>query len=406
MNYPATLDWMFSRLPMYQRQGDSAFKKDLTNIKLFCDHLGNPQNGFRSIHVAGTNGKGSTSHMLASILQESGLKVGLYTSPHLKDFRERIRVNGIPIGEQSVVDFIDLNKVFLENQQLSFFEMTVGMAFDHFAKEKVDVAVIEVGLGGRLDSTNIIHPILSVITNIGFDHMQFLGNTLPEIAFEKAGIIKKNTPVVISETQKETKPVFLSKAKLENAPIYFASDGKLADYPSDLKGDYQEKNKSGVLKSIEILRNLDLKISEKAVRNGLNNVVKNTGLKGRWQILQENPKVICDTAHNKEGLEIVLAQLKREKANNYLFVLGFVKEKNLEEILAIFPKTANYFFCKPEIPRGMEVKELKDKGNEVGLKGQMYPSVRAAYQAALARASEGDVIYVGGSTFVAAEMDI
>ncbi|MGB5382578.1 MAG: folylpolyglutamate synthase/dihydrofolate synthase family protein [Lutimonas sp.] len=406
MNYPATLDWMFSRLPMYQRQGDSAFKKDLTNIKLFCDHLGNPQNGFRSIHVAGTNGKGSTSHMLASILQESGLKVGLYTSPHLKDFRERIRVNGIPIGEQSVVDFIDLNKVFLENQQLSFFEMTVGMAFDHFAKEKVDVAVIEVGLGGRLDSTNIIHPILSVITNIGFDHMQFLGNTLPEIAFEKAGIIKKNTPVVISETQKETKPVFLSKAKLENAPIYFASDGKLADYPSDLKGDYQEKNKSGVLKSIEILRNLDLKISEKAVRNGLNNVVKNTGLKGRWQILQENPKVICDTAHNKEGLEIVLAQLKREKANNYLFVLGFVKEKNLEEILAIFPKTANYFFCKPEIPRGMEVKELKDKGNEVGLKGQMYPSVRAAYQAALARASEGDVIYVGGSTFVVAEMDI
>lgn len=406
MNYPATLDWMFSRLPMYQRQGDSAFKKDLTNIKLFCDHLGNPQNGFRSIHVAGTNGKGSTSHMLASILQESGLKVGLYTSPHLKDFRERIRVNGNPIGEQSVVDFIDLNKVFLENQQLSFFEMTVGMAFDHFAKEKVDVAVIEVGLGGRLDSTNIIHPILSVITNIGFDHMQFLGNTLPEIAFEKAGIIKKNTPVVISETQKETKPVFLSKAKLENAPIYFASDEKFADYPSDLKGDYQEKNKSGVLRSIEILRNLDLKISEKAVRNGLNNVVKNTGLKGRWQILQENPKVICDTAHNKEGLEIVLAQLKREKANNYLFVLGFVKEKNLEEILAIFPKTANYFFCKPEIPRGMEVKELKDKGNEVGLKGQMYPSVRAAYQAALARASEGDVIYVGGSTFVVAEMDI
>lgn len=406
MNYPATLDWMFSRLPMYQRQGDSAFKKDLTNIKLFCDHLGNPQNGFRSIHVAGTNGKGSTSHMLASILQESGLKVGLYTSPHLKDFRERIRVNGNPIGEQSVVDFIDLNKVFLENQQLSFFEMTVGMAFDHFAKEKVDVAVIEVGLGGRLDSTNIIHPILSVITNIGFDHMQFLGNTLPEIAFEKAGIIKKNTPVVISETQKETKPVFLSKAKLENAPIYFASDEKFADYPSDLKGDYQEKNKSGVLRSIEILRNLDLKISEKAVRNGLNNVVKNTGLKGRWQILQKNPKVICDTAHNKEGLEIVLAQLKREKANNYLFVLGFVKEKNLEEILAIFPKTANYFFCKPEIPRGMEVKELKDKGNEVGLKGQMYPSVRAAYRAAMARASEGDVIYVGGSTFVVAEMDI
>lgn len=406
MNYRATLDWMFSRLPMYQRQGDSAFKKDLTNILLFCDHLGNPQNGFRSIHVAGTNGKGSTSHMLASILQESGFKVGLYTSPHLKDFRERIRVNGIPIGEQSVIEFIEVNKVFLENQQLSFFEMTVGMAFDHFAKEKVDVAVIEVGLGGRLDSTNIIHPILSVITNIGFDHMQFLGNTLPEIAFEKAGIIKKNVPVVISETQKETKPVFLSKAKLENAPIYFASDEKFADYPCDLKGDYQEMNKSGVLKSIEILRNLNLKISETALRKGLEHVVKNTGLKGRWQILQENPKVICDTAHNKEGLEMVLAQLEREKAENYFFVLGFVKEKNLEEILTIFPKTANYFFCKPDIPRGMEVKELKEKANEVGLKGQMYPSVRAAYQAALSSASKGEVIYVGGSTFVVAEMDI
>ena len=406
MNYRATLDWMFSRLPMYQRQGDSAFKKDLTNIQLFCDHLGNPQNGFKSIHVAGTNGKGSTSHMLASILQESGLKVGLYTSPHLKDFRERIRVNGIPIGEQSVIEFIDSNKAFLENQQLSFFEMTVGMAFDYFADEKVDIAVIEVGLGGRLDSTNIIHPILSVITNIGFDHMQFLGNTLPEIAFEKAGIIKNNTPVVISETQQETKPVFLNKSTSENAPIYFASDEKFPDYPCDLQGDYQKKNKAGVLKSIEILRKLDLKISETAIRKGLENVVKNTGLKGRWQIVREDPKVICDTAHNKEGLEIVLTQLKREKAENYFFVLGFVKEKNLDEVLALFPKKARYFFCKPDIPRGMDEHELQKKALERGINGQIYPSVKTAYRAALKVASKNDVIYVGGSTFVVAEMDI
>ena len=406
MNYRATLDWMFSRLPMYQRQGDSAFKKDLTNIQLFCDHLGNPQNGFKSIHVAGTNGKGSTSHMLASILQESGLKVGLYTSPHLKDFRERIRVNGIPIGEQSVIEFIDSNKAFLENQQLSFFEMTVGMAFDYFADEKVDIAVIEVGLGGRLDSTNIIHPILSVITNIGFDHMQFLGNTLPEIAFEKAGIIKNNTPVVISETQQETKPVFLNKSTSENAPIYFASDEKFPDYPCDLQGDYQKKNKAGVLKSIEILRKLDLKISETAIRKGLEKVVKNTGLKGRWQIVREDPKVICDTAHNKEGLEIVLTQLKREKAENYFFVLGFVKEKNLDEVLALFPKKARYFFCKPDIPRGMDEHELQKKALERGINGQIYPSVKTAYQAALKVASKNDVIYVGGSTFVVAEMDI
>ncbi len=406
MNYRATLDWMFSRLPMYQRQGDSAFKKDLTNIQLFCDHLGNPQNRFKSIHVAGTNGKGSTSHMLASILQESGLKVGLYTSPHLKDFRERIRVNGIPIGEQSVIEFIDSNKAFLENQQLSFFEMTVGMAFDYFADEKVDIAVIEVGLGGRLDSTNIIHPILSVITNIGFDHMQFLGNTLPEIAFEKAGIIKNNTPVVISETQQETKPVFLNKSTSENAPIYFASDEKFPDYPCDLQGDYQKKNKAGVLKSIEILRKLDLKISETAIRKGLENVVKNTGLKGRWQIVREDPKVICDTAHNKEGLEIVLTQLKREKAENYFFVLGFVKEKNLDEVLALFPKKARYFFCKPDIPRGMDEHELQKKALERGINGQIYPSVKTAYRAALKVASKNDVIYVGGSTFVVAEMDI
>ncbi|MFD1315425.1 bifunctional folylpolyglutamate synthase/dihydrofolate synthase [Namhaeicola litoreus] len=406
MDYRTTLDWMFSRLPMYQRQGDTAFKKDLTNIRLFCTHLQNPQNNFKAIHVAGTNGKGSTSHMLASILQESGLKVGLYTSPHLKDFRERIRVNGIPIDEQSVIEFIEENKPFLEQHTLSFFEMTVGMAFDHFAKEKVDIAVIEVGLGGRLDSTNMIMPILSVITNIGFDHMQFLGNTLPEIAFEKAGIIKKNTPVVISETQPETTSVFTDKAKLENAPIFFASDEKIGDYPCDLHGDYQKKNIAGVLKSVEILRNLSLTISESHIRNGLAHVISNTGLKGRWQVLLENPKVICDTAHNKEGLEIVLAQLKKEKASRYFFVLGFVKEKNLQDVLTLFPKEADYFFCKPDIPRGMDQNELQNIALQFGLIGKSYPSVIVAYNAALSKAGSNDLIYVGGSTFVVAEMDV
>ncbi|MBN2868436.1 MAG: bifunctional folylpolyglutamate synthase/dihydrofolate synthase, partial [Flavobacteriaceae bacterium] len=295
MTYQETVDWMFTQLPMYQKQGKTAFKKDLTNTVLLANHLNNPQQKFKSIHVAGTNGKGSSSHMLASVLQEAGYKVGLYTSPHLKDFRERIKINGVEVSKQFVIGFIKRNKAFFEANPLSFFEMTVGMAFDYFAKQNVDVAVIEVGLGGRLDSTNIITPEVSLITNIGFDHIQFLGNTLPLIASEKAGIIKPNIPVVISETQDETQPVFKEIAKQNNSKLFFADQIINKTYPTDLLGNYQKKNVKGVLKVLEILQQKNYKISKANIKNGLLNTVKNTGLKGRWQILQTNPKIICDT---------------------------------------------------------------------------------------------------------------
>ena len=406
MNYKETLDWMFTQLPMYQRQGASAFKKDLTNIILFCNFLKNPQEKYKSIHIAGTNGKGSTSHMLASVLQEAGYRVGLYTSPHLKDFRERIRVNGKPITQEKVVSFIKETKEFLDKQKLSFFEMTVGMAFEHFSKEKVDLAVIEVGLGGRLDSTNIINPILSVITNIGLDHTQFLGETLPEIAFEKAGIIKEGVPVVISQKQSETYPVFLEKAKECKAPLFFAEDTVYHFYELDLKGIYQHKNIKGVLKSIEILRDLGFRIDEKNVEVGLRQVVKNTGLKGRWQVLRQAPKVICDTAHNSDGLKLVLSQLTTEKYNNLHMVLGFVNDKELGDILPLFPKKASYYFCKPDIPRGLDVEILSEKASAAGLAGETFKSVAAAYSAALNASETNDLIFVGGSTFVVAEMDL
>ncbi|MDZ7613464.1 MAG: Mur ligase family protein [Flavobacteriaceae bacterium] len=353
MNYKETLNWMFAQLPMYQRQGASAFKKDLTNIILFSDLLQNPQEKFRSIHIAGTNGKGSTSHMLASVLQEAGYKTGLYTSPHLKDFRERIRVNGVPIPKKEVVRFINENRNFLEKQKLVFFEMTVGMAFEHFAKEKVGVAVIEVGLGGRLDSTNIIRPILSVITNIGLDHTQFLGETLPEIAFEKAGIIKDGIPVVISQKQVETSPVFLKKARENNAPLYFAEDSEYPVYELDLKGIYQQKNIKRSSKEPESdERKMDFQIDDKNIQDGLRQVVKNTGLKGRWQVLRQSPKVICDTAHNRDGLEVVLSQLAMENYSRLHIVLGFVNDKELSKILPLFPKDARYYFCKPRHTKG------------------------------------------------------
>ena len=406
MNYKETLNWMFAQLPMYQRQGASAFKKDLTNILLFCDFLQNPQESFRSIHIAGTNGKGSTSHMLASVLQEAGYKVGLYTSPHLKDFRERIRVNGTPIPEKEVVRFIEASKDFLEKHKLSFFEMTVGMAFDYFAKEKVNIAVIEVGLGGRLDSTNIIRPVLSVITNIGLDHTQFLGETLPEIAYEKAGIIKEGIPVVISQQQAETSPVFLKKAAENKAPLYFAEKSVYQDYELDLKGDYQKKNIKGVLKSLEVLKENGFHISESNIRDGLRQVVKNTGLKGRWQVLRESPKVICDTAHNKDGLASVLSQLAKEKYDRLHVVLGFVNDKELRDILPLFPKNASYYFCKPDIPRGLDEAVLRDKASGEGLTGHCYKSVTEAYRAALNTSSITDLIFVGGSTFVVAEMNL
>ncbi|WP_394420219.1 bifunctional folylpolyglutamate synthase/dihydrofolate synthase [Tenacibaculum mesophilum] len=401
MTYQQVLDWMFAQLPMYQRQGQTALKKDLTNIIALCDELDNPQEKFKTIHVGGTNGKGSTSHMVASILQEAGYKVGLYTSPHLKNFTERIRINGKEISRDSVVKFIEKNKVFLEKQGLSFFEMTVGMAFEEFANQKVDIAVIEVGLGGRLDSTNIIMPEVSVITNIGLDHTQFLGETLPEIAFEKAGIIKENVPVVIGERQKETENVFNTKAKECETPIVFASD-KTQNYTTDLLGDYQKHNVTTAITTIQQLK--EFEVSEENIKKGLLNVVKNTNLKGRWQVLQEKPKVICDTAHNKEGLFYTLEQLKKENYKQLHIVLGVVSDKDLSEILPMFPEKAKYYFCKPNIPRGLSVDKLKEQASEFGLMGEMFRSVSQSLEKAKVNASKEDMIYVGGSTFVVAEI--
>ena len=401
MTYKEILDWMFVQLPMYQNDGSIAFKKDLTNILALSKELGFPEQKFKSIHVAGTNGKGSTSHMLASILQEAGYKVGLYTSPHLKNFTERIRINGVEISEEKVTEFINGNKDFLEQQKMSFFEMTVGLAFDYFASEKVDIAIIEVGLGGRLDSTNSITPEVAVITNIGLDHTQFLGETLPEIAFEKAGIIKKNIPVVIGEEQAAVKSVFIAKAAKESAPIYFASDAS-ETYISDLLGDYQIQNSKTAVAAIKILKGYQ--VSKENIKNGLLNVVKNTNLKGRWQVLQEHPKVICDTAHNKEGLAIVLNQLKKQPFKKLHIVLGVVADKKLETILPLFPSSADYYFCKPAISRGLSEAVLEANAKKFNLLGKKYSSVKLALKSALLNANQQDIIYVGGSTFVVAEI--
>ena len=395
---------MFSKLPMYQRQGKTALKKNLTNILALSEYLGNPEKQFKSIHVAGTNGKGSTSHMLASILQEQGYKVGLYTSPHLKDFTERIRINGNPIRKNCITNFIKRNKEFLEKQKLSFFEMTVGLAFEYFAKQKVDIAIIEVGLGGRLDSTNIITPIISVITNIGLDHTQMLGNTLEEIAFEKAGIIKKNIPIIIGEKQKETTNVFENTATKNSSTLYYASENIKEILKSDLIGSYQKYNIKTTIQTIEVISELGLKVTKENIKNGLLNVVKNTNLKGRWQILQEKPRVICDTAHNKEGLTYVLEQLRNENYRKLHIVLGVVNDKDLDIILPLFPKKALFYFCKPDIPRGMSAKLLKEKANKFNLVGEEYSSVNQAYKMSLDAAKTQDIIYIGGSTFVVAEI--
>lgn len=405
MNYQETINWMFNQLPMYQLQGASAYKKDLTNAYLLANHLGNPEKNLKCIHVAGTNGKGSTSHMLASIFQEAGYTVGLYTSPHLKDYRERIKINGEEISEDFVCEFINKNKAFFEANDMSFFEMTVGLAFDYFAKEKVDIAIIEVGMGGRLDATNIITPLVSVITNIGLDHTQFLGNTLEAIAFEKAGIIKSGIPVVIGEYTNETRPVFESKAKENNSEIYFASDLIHERFPSDLIGDYQVHNKKTVLQTVAIINTQkDFKIYETDIKSGLLNVVKNTKLKGRWQQLGEFPKIICDTAHNKNGLEIVMKQIQKEKYDTLHIVLGVVNDKDLNEVLPLFPTNAIYYFCKPNIPRGFDAKILQEKAAGFNLKGEVFNSVSDSYTAALQNASKSDFIYIGGSTFVVAEI--
>ncbi|HQF47258.1 MAG TPA: folylpolyglutamate synthase/dihydrofolate synthase family protein [Flavobacterium alvei] len=407
MNYQETINWMFNQLPMYQLQGASAYKKDLTNAHLLSNHLDNPEKKLKCIHVAGTNGKGSTSHMLASILQEAGYTVGLYTSPHLKDYRERIKINGEEISEDFVCEFITKNKAFFEANDISFFEMTVGLAFDYFAKEKVDIAIIEVGMGGRLDATNIITPLVSVITNIALDHTQFLGNTIEAIAFEKAGIIKPKIPVVIGEYTEETKPVFLSKANENHSEIYFASDLISHNYPSDLIGDYQKHNKKTVLQTIAVINSQkEFKIYETDIKSGLLNVVHNTGLEGRWQQLGDSPKIICDTAHNKNGLEIVMKQIQKEKFDTLHIVLGVVNDKDLDEVLPLFPTNAIYYFCKPNIPRGLETNVLQQAALKHNLIGDTYPSVASAYSQSKKNATGNDFIFIGGSTFVVAELPI
>ena len=403
MNYQETLSWMFNQLPMFQTQGKTALNNKLDRTIAFAEVLGNPEKKFKTLHIAGTNGKGSSSSMLASILQEAGYKVGLYTSPHLKDFRERIKINGVEIPEERVVSFIATHKDFLATYHLSFFEMTVGLAFDYFAEEKVDIGVIEVGLGGRFDSTNIITPEVSLITNISKDHTDILGNTLPEIAFEKAGIIKKNTPVVISEYQEETAPVFIKRAKEERAPIVFANE-LTTNLTTDLQGIYQEKNIKGVIAVTDFLKHQGWDISDENLKNGLLNVVKNTHLKGRWQTLSTHPTVVCDTGHNIGGLTYVMEQLKKQTYTQLHIVIGFVKEKDVKGVLELFPKEAHYYFCSPNIKRGLAVDTLKEIATAKGLKGEAYSSVQEAVSAAKAKAQPTDFIFIGGSTFVVSEL--
>lgn len=404
MNYQQTLDWLFNQLPMYQRQGASAYKIDLTNIKLLSKYLNHPESNFKSIHVAGTNGKGSTSHLLASVMQEAGYQVGIYTSPHLIDFRERIRINGKMISKKEVIDFVAKNKAFFKQHSLSFFEMTVGMAFQYFAEKQVDIAIIEVGLGGRLDSTNIIQPEVAVITNISLEHTEFLGNSLAEIAFEKGGIIKPNTPCVIGEYNEQTYPVFRTLAKLNKTDLHLANqENSQKKWTTDLLGDYQQKNIQTVLKIIEVLNQSKWKITEDALKKGFQKVVKNTQLKGRWQVCDSAPKVICDTAHNASGLQLVMQQLQEQDYIQLHIVLGVVKEKNLDLILGLLPTQAIYYFTKPNIPRGLPADDLEESAKHFQLKGKAYKNVRLALEKAKNSANENDLIFVGGSNFTVAD---
>ena len=405
MNYQETVHWLFAQLPMYQQQGAIAYKADLSNSKLLANYLGNPEQNLACIHVAGTNGKGSTSHLLASVLQEAGYQVGLYTSPHLKDFRERIKINGNCIEEEYVTDFVAQHQTFFENHDLSFFEMSVGLAFDYFVYRKIDIAIIEVGMGGRLDATNIITPLLSVITNIGLDHTAFLGNSLTAIAGEKAGIIKAKTPVIIGQYTTETKVVFTEKASRENAAIYFAADTTETPPACGLLGNYQKHNTKTALSAIRVLQDqTDFSVSELAIAQGFLRVVANTGLLGRWQQLGAYPKIIADTAHNYDGLAEVMQQLQEETYTQLHLVIGVVNDKDLDSILPLFPKKAQYYFCKPNLPRGLAAEILAANAAHHGLIGQVYNSVSTAYAAARANAAITDFIYIGGSTFVVAEI--
>lgn len=427
MTYQQTLNFLYSKLPMFTRVGAIALKKDLNNTLALCEALDHPQHQFKSIHVAGTNGKGSTSHMLAAILQKAGYKTGLYTSPHLKDFRERIRINGKMISKSAVINFVKRQKKLIHQIEPSFFEVTVAMAFDYFAKEKVDIAIIEVGLGGRLDSTNIIIPELSVITNISLDHTHILGNTLPEIAYEKAGIIKKNIPIVVGEKQAEIEDVFIEKAKAEHATLSFA-DHKLnvinvkldksflvLDIESereiiyknlklDLTGGYQQKNIKGVIEAVHQLRKMEYTISDQALYAALRNTKKITGLQGRWQTLSKNPLIICDTGHNKAGITEVLKNIEATPHQHLHMVIGMVKDKDINGVLMLLPKNASYYFCAPSLERALSAIELAALANNFGIKGQVFERVTEALSKAKMEAKQNDLIFVGGSTFVVAEI--
>ena len=397
--YQETIDYLFAQLPMYQRIGKAAYKADLKNTLDLCDALGNPQNGFRSIHIAGTNGKGSVSHMLSSVLQESGLKVGLYTSPHYKDFRERVRINGVVISEEAVVDFVKKYKSDFERIEPSFFEMTVGLAFEYFNNEKVDVAILETGMGGRLDSTNVVTPILSIITNIALDHTQFLGDTIEKIAVEKAGIMKAKVPVLIGERQEETTLTFVEMANKIGATLSFAKLPAMG-----IHAGYQIKNEKTTINAAELLRDLGFVISQNDLRNGLQYFATNTGFVGRWQLLSTRPTTICDAGHNVAGIKEALKLIESGSQEHLHFVLGTVNDKDIDDILALLPKDATYYFCKADIPRALDAQELKDRAKQFQLKGDNYSSVAEALKFAQMKAGANDLVFVGGSSFVVAEV--
>lgn len=425
MTYTETVAYLYEQLPVFQRIGGAAYKPGFKNIEALCALLGNPHTKFPCLHVAGTNGKGSSSHSLAAILQTAGYKTGLYTSPHLKDFSERIRINGLPITQEAVIAFVTTHQASIEAINPSFFEITVAMAFDYFAQQKVDIAVIEVGMGGRLDSTNIITPLVSLITNIGYDHQAFLGNTLPEIAGEKAGIIKPQVPIVISEYDAETAPVFINKANSVNAPLYFAQDafqvtlkGQTIEYQNNkitpstpyslvpqLKGHYQQKNIGGVLAVISILQKQGWNIATEHIQEGLENVVTYTGLKGRWQIIQTLPTVVCDTGHNEAGVREVVAQIKTTQYDTLYLILGFSADKDLHKMLPLYPSQASFQFCAYKAMRSMSVGELLETASTLGIAGKAHSDVNAALKHCLAIATPQDLIVIGGSTFVVAEVE-